>query len=218
MRLSLVDRHLSSGCPPVIYSSAIATLIDRFQHLLALSISSSLSRRSWSKIADLFDGRLFAFTLHQLGRSSSSKLRFDSNTVDVIKECLPLFNLSLDENLFHETVARLVVLEHVTFPSSSSGEMAAANKRQQITRISNPFVDSYLQPIIAVVYGMPFDFVDPQEIHLARYEGRSFSTLLLSLHPLSLLTGKHHWHVFKEVQARRCFPHSVICKTFLGRR
>ncbi|CAF1084617.1 unnamed protein product [Adineta steineri] len=180
IRLSLVDRHLPTDLPSVEFSPIFSQLIIQFQQNLAMSISScSSSFLSWSKIVDLFDGRLFAFTLYQLNQSS--KMNFDSNTIDIVNDCLSFLKHPTDEYIFHNIIQQLIQSKHIIFSSVLSQEKLVVIKKQKITKISNTFIDIYLKPILSTIDGMTFDFINPNESHLARYE------------------GKYHWHVYKEV-------------------
>ncbi|CAF1056751.1 unnamed protein product [Adineta ricciae] len=178
IRLSLVDRHLPEDLPSITFSSQLAQLIIEFQQQLAISVAvASSSTRSCSKIADLYDGRLFAFTLYQL----LSNVSFHSDTMCIFSDGLLFLEFSTDQNLFHETTNKLVEAEHLTFSPSLARQSTAVTKSQQITRISNRFIDTCLQPIISNINNTTFNFVDPQDVRLSRYE------------------GKYHWHVYKEV-------------------
>jgi hypothetical protein len=172
IRLSLVDRHLPSNFPSVQFSLRFTELITQFQQCLASCVSSYSSSLSWCKIVDIFDGRLFAFTLYQLNQSS--KIYFDSNTVDIVNQCLNFLKLSTEENVFRDIVKQLVQSKHVTFSSSSSTEQSMVIKQQKITRISNSFIDTYLEPILSSNDKLTFEFINPEDNHSARYEGRVF--------------------------------------------
>ncbi|UJR11193.1 hypothetical protein I4U23_015374 [Adineta vaga] len=180
IRLSLIDRHLPSNFPSITFSSMFSQLIVQFQQCLALSITSCLSLRLWSKITDLFDGRLFTFTLYQLNQLLS-KASFDSDTMSIVNDGLSFLNLSTSKNTFYQTVEMLIQSKHVIISSSSMNETSTTIKTQQITQITNPFIDTYLKPIISNADKMMFNFVDPKDICVTRYE------------------GKYHWHAYKEV-------------------
>ncbi|CAF0733868.1 unnamed protein product [Adineta steineri] len=180
IRLSLIDRQIPSDFPSITFSTIFSQLITQFQQQLALSVSACSSVRSWSKITDLFDGRFFAFTLYQLNQSSS-KISFDSDTMNIIIDCLSFLKFSVDKNIFYETIEKLIQSKHLIFSSSFSTETDVGSKSQEIARISNRFIDTYLQPIISNPEKLTFNFVDPKNVQLARYE------------------GKYHWHVYKEV-------------------
>jgi hypothetical protein len=174
IRLSLVDRHLPSNFPSIKFSPMFSKLIVQFQQRLGLCLSSYSSSLSWSKIVDIFDGRLFAFTLYQLNQSSS-KIYFDSNTIDIVKECLTLLRLPNNKDIFCDIVKQLIQLEHIIFSSSSSEQEPVLVKQQKIIKISNPFIDTFLKPILATNDEPTFNFVSSEDSHLARYEGMSFS-------------------------------------------
>jgi len=133
-------------------------------------LSSSSSSSSWSKIVDIFDGRLFAFTLYQL----SSKIYFDSNTIDIVKECLTLLKISNNEDIFLNIVEQLIQAKHIIFSPLLSAKESVLVKQKNIARISNPFIDNFLKPILSMNDQLTFDFVNPEASHLSRYEGTSF--------------------------------------------
>ena len=165
IRLSLIDRHLPSNFPSIQFSSKFSELIIQFQQRLSLCLSSYSSSLSWDKIADIFDGRLFAFTLYKLNQSSS-KICFDSNTTDIVKSCLNVLKFSTNENLFHDIIQQLIQSKHVIISSSSSKKESGLIKQQKITRISNLFIDTYLELILS-----RFEFINPEDHHSTRYEG-----------------------------------------------
>ncbi|CAF4294279.1 unnamed protein product [Rotaria sp. Silwood2] len=181
IRLSLIDRHLPSNFASMTFSSIFSDIIIKFQQHLAACLSSYSSSLSYSRVVDMFDGRLFAFTLYQL-KQSSSKLKFDSNTMDIVKQCLTLLKLSTDENIFCNIVEELIQSKHIIFSSSTlNNKQSISIEKQKITKISNPFIDIYLKPILSLHNQWTFDFVTPDDNSLVRYD------------------GKYHWHVYKEV-------------------
>ena len=166
-----MDRHLPSSFPSIEFSSAFSELIVQFQRHLALCISSYSPSLSSAKLADLFDGRLFAFTLYQLNQSSSKKC-FDSDTMDIVNACLTLLKYSPNDDIFLNIVMQLVQSNHITFSTSPSNELPVLIvKRHKITRISNPFVDTYLESILSPNNTFTFDFIKPKNIQSTRYEG-----------------------------------------------
>ncbi|CAF0901849.1 unnamed protein product [Rotaria sordida] len=180
IRLSLIDRHLPSKFPSITFSSIFSQLINQFQECLTSCLCSYSSLLSYSKIADIFDGRLFAFTIYQL-KQSSSKMRFDSNTMNIVKQCLTLLKFSIDENIFYNIVEELIQSKHIIFATSTSDRQLVPSEKQKIVKISNSFIDNYLKPILSTNNQWTFDFINPDESSSARYE------------------GKYHWHVYKEV-------------------
>lgn len=170
IRLSLTDRHLPTDWSRITFSALFSELIDQFLQELAQTVSSCLSRRSWSKVTDLFDGRLFAFTLQQL-HQNSSKTFFDAHTMHIVKDCLSAFKLSTDKSSLHDAVTQLHQLKHIEFSSLSPRRTVAMKGRQPVTKINNVFIDSYLQPILTTTDEMLFDFVDPENMPLTRYQG-----------------------------------------------
>ncbi|CAM4769547.1 unnamed protein product [Rotaria magnacalcarata] len=180
IRLSLIDRHLPINFPSIKFSSIFSQSMIQFQQQLAICLSSYVSALSYSKVADIFDGRLFAFTLYQL-KQSSSKIRFDSDTMNIIKQCLSLLNISMHENLFPNIVNQLIQSNHLIFSTLATDEQSVSMEKKKIAKISNSFIDTYLAPIMSKSDQWTFEFTDPDDSSLARYE------------------GKYHWHVYKEV-------------------
>ncbi|CAF4014381.1 unnamed protein product, partial [Rotaria sp. Silwood1] len=43
-------------------------------------------------------------------------------------------------------------------------------KKQKIIKISNSFIDNYLKPVLSTNNQWTFDFIDPDDNSLARYE------------------------------------------------
>jgi hypothetical protein len=171
IRLSLIDRHLPLIFSSVKFSTKFSELIIQFQQRLTLCLSSYSSSLSWSKVADLFDGRLFAFTLYRLNQSSS-KMCFDSETYDIVKECLTFLKLPSSEKIFPDILKELIKSNNIIFSSSSPKKQSILIKQQKLTRISNPFVDTYLKPILSLNNELTFDFVNPDDSPSNRYEGR----------------------------------------------
>ncbi|UJR27241.1 hypothetical protein I4U23_008536 [Adineta vaga] len=159
IRLSIVDRHLPSVIPSIQIHSTFSQFIDQFQQRLSLNLSTCSSTFSWSKIADLFDGRLFTFTLYQIAQSST--LRLDSRTNHILKQCLEILNIQFHDNMFKDIVDQLVQSNHISF-SENSSENKINVRRQKVIRISNPFVDTYLKPILSSNNNTStFDFIEP---------------------------------------------------------
>ena len=145
-------------------------LISQFQQNLAFCLSSCSSSLCYSKIADSFDGRLFAFTIYQLSQSSS-KIKFDSNTIDIITPCLTLLKLPTNENLFHDVVQQLIQSKHIIISSATFEKPLTLDNKQNITKISNRFLDIYLKSILSMNTQETFTFVNPKERHSTRYDG-----------------------------------------------
>ncbi len=185
IRLSLADRHLPLNFPSVTYSPIFSQLIIQFQQQLALHLTSSSSSLSWSKIADLFDGRFFTFTLYQIQQSST--VRLDSKTNEIIKQSLHLLNIPSSENIFQDLVNQLIQSNDLSFSSSSPKTqlpvMEQQRNRKQVIRISNPFIDAYLNPILPSKGPLPFKLVEPDDSQIIRCKGtssfRSFNYLLI---------------------------------------
>jgi len=183
-RLSLIDRHLPLDFPSVEFSSLFSEFIIEFQRELAWNLSSSCSMFSWEKVVDIFDGRLFAFTLNQIYRPSfSSNIRFDSMTLNIIKESLNILNIPFEENLYDNVVKQLIASEDITFSSCPMQQPPTLlRQKQNITKISNTFIDTYLQPILSSNdVQSRIQWISPDESHGIQYE------------------GKHHWHRYMEV-------------------
>ncbi|CAF4371712.1 unnamed protein product [Rotaria sordida] len=121
----------------------------------------------------MFDGRLFAFTIYQI-KQSSSKMRFDSNTMNIVKQCLTLLKFSINENIFYNIVEELIQSKHIIFATSTSDRQLVPSEKQKIVKISNSFIDNYLKPILSTNNQWTFDFINPDESSSARYEGILF--------------------------------------------
>ena len=200
IRISLADRHLTSCLPPVECSPAFTQCLRRFQQRLASNISSCSSSLSWSKIADLFDGRLFNFTLHQIHQSQSN-IQLDSQTRTMVERSLTVLNQPTGESLFRDKVNQMVQSKDITFSTATTESQAAVSKkRPTIVKISNPFVDTYLKPILtSKTVSSTFDLVDPNEKQLAQYKSK-----WIALHPAESTVlfplDKSIWHDYKEVR------------------
>jgi hypothetical protein len=183
IRLSLGDRHLPLSFPSVTYSPIFSQFIVQFQQYLALNLASCSSSLSWSKIADLFDGRLFTFTLYQIYQSSD--IRLDSRTSEIVNESLKLLNIPSSETLFQDIVKQLIQSNDIIFSSSSSEQQVVPIKKQrntqQIVKISNPFISAYLEPILSSKGPLKFELVDPDGSELVQHKGTFSSALLLSV-------------------------------------
>ena len=104
MRLSLIDRHLS---PSLKFSPMLTNVLRRFLQRLALTVSVPGSSLGHSRIADLFDGHLFAFTLFQINERPPN-VKFDSTTMDIVQHALAFLNMATHEDQFHDTVKQMV--------------------------------------------------------------------------------------------------------------
>lgn len=182
VRLSLLDRHLSNSTASLTFSPTVSQLLARFQQQLATSLSNCSLDLSWLKVADLFDGRLFLFTLEQIHRSQST-VRLDSNTLDIVQRCLTSLNLSYTDRLFHDLLDQMVQGNEIQFsPVASVSPVVKGEQRQKITQISNPLTEAYLKPILnSNKDSRTFDLVSPNGRQVASYP------------------GKHIWTDYKEV-------------------
>ncbi|CAF4569108.1 unnamed protein product [Rotaria sp. Silwood1] len=182
IRLSLIDRHLPSSIPSVTYSSTFSQYIVQFQQYLSLNLSSNFSSLSYAKIADLFDGRLFAFTLYQIYQSS--KFSLDSKTYTIVKQSLDALNIPSNEHIFQDIMKELIQSNDIIFSSSLSKKQSVTiqqQDRQKIIRISNPFIDAYLKPILSSNDTLPFDLIIPDDSQVIQYK------------------SKYYWRIYKEV-------------------
>lgn len=197
IRLSLTDRHLLSDYPSVTYSPAFSQLIGQFQQHLASNLACSLSL-SYSKIADLFDGRLFTFTLHQLHQSSN--LRLDSRTLEIIQHSLHLLKLPSYETNFHNLLNQLIQSNHVTFTSSSSesNQQQQQQNRKELIRISNPFLDRYLQPIFSSKDALPFQFVEPDDSQIISHQSMFSNSSNSNISSFTLSTDRNPWTTYQD--------------------
>ncbi|CAF0855267.1 unnamed protein product [Adineta steineri] len=176
IRLSLVDRHLPSSFTSDSFNPMFSELICQFQLRLSLSLSSECSNLSWVKITDLFDGRLFAFTLKHINESSSN-LHFDSCTFDMMKQSLSLLNIYSNKNEFVNLFEQIILSKNIIYMSSSSSSTLAKQvttskeQHQQIVKISNPFIDTFLKPIISSKNDeFSIDFIDSNDCSRAQYQ------------------------------------------------
>jgi hypothetical protein len=176
IRLSLLDRHLPSSFSSITFSPIFSQMITQFQRCLSSNLSSQVSSLSWSKVADLFDGRLFAFTLYQLS-SSSSNTRLDSNTYDIVKESLSILNMPFSGNdLFQNIVNQMIQLNLIDILKSELNEespiiVQQIETQRKILKISNPFIDTLLQPILPPNNTSTFEWETANDIEVTRYEG-----------------------------------------------
>ena len=165
----------------VTFGSLFSELLIQFQRELSLSLSSTCSSFSWARVIDLFDGRLFAFTLHQV----SLGIRFDSTTMNIIKLSLHALNIPFRENFFSDVLQQIIESKDMIFMASSSEKPSIPNKevrqQQKITKISNSFIDEYLKPILTSDDQLRIEWIDPNISDAPQYRGR------------------YHWHVFREV-------------------
>jgi hypothetical protein len=159
----------------VTFSSLFSELIIEFQRELALNLSAPCSSFSWSKVIDLFDGRLFAFTLHQIHQSSSSNIHFDSTTCNIIKRSLNILNIPFTDSLFHDMLQQIIESKDIIFASSPLNQppilVEQTHKQQRITKISNRFIDRYLHPILSSEDQLRIEWINPNESQAVQYEG-----------------------------------------------
>ncbi len=175
IRLSLVDRHLPLSFPSVEYSAIFSQFIVQFQKRLALNLASYSSSLSWLKIADLFDGRFFTFTLYQIYQSSSN-IRLDSKTNEIVKQSLNILNISSSENIFQDIVNQLIQSNDIIFSSSSSEKQGITIKQQktfpEIIKISNPLINTYLESIISSKDSLTFELIEPDNSQIIPYKSK----------------------------------------------
>lgn len=98
------------------------------------------------------------------------KIRFDSETMDIVKPCLLLLNIPIDENIFSSIVEELVQLKHIIFSDSIVQKQLVSKEKQKIAKISNKFIDTYLQPILSTNSSLNFEFIDAENSPSVRYE------------------------------------------------
>ena len=197
IRLSLIDRHVPLHLPHIEFSVPLSNLLKQFQHSLAFTLSSYSSNLSYTKIADLFDGRLFAFTIYRL-HQTSPKIFFDVFTLEIVDRCLDILQIANDDYLFNNKVNELIQSKDIIISPSMSTVDSMEGAKLTITRVSNGFMDTFLQPILSRKSDLSFEFVDPDdEHHSSRYEGKLFVQSRKDLVCFSV--GRYHWHVYKEV-------------------
>ena len=169
MRLSLIDRHLS---PLLEFSPMLTSVLGRFLRQLALTVSVPGSSLGHSRIADLFDGHLFAFIVCQINEGPPN-VKFDSTTMDIVQHALAFLNLPTHEGVFQDIVIQLVKSKDLIFSSSKNRREPSVSTSLPITRISNPFIDTYLKPLLSSARpGLTLDFIDPDKIDSIQYKGR----------------------------------------------
>jgi hypothetical protein len=188
IRLSLLDRHLPSSFPSITFNPILSQMITQFQQYLSSNLSLQVSSLSWSKVADLFDGRLFAFTLYQL--SSSSDIRLDSNTYEIIKESLSILNIPFSDNIFQNIVNQMIQLNLIDISRSPPVIVEQMETHRKITKISNPFIDTLLQPILPPNNTFTFEWETANDIEATRYEGMISLFLFLSENKLLFFRRK----------------------------
>lgn len=198
LRLSLLDRHLPRSIPIWQFSEGFIEQCNRFQTRLAENLTASaLSTFSWSKIADLFDGRLFHLTLDQLHRRQLS-FRLDPLTEELVKDCFLALNLSYEQSLFSTIINRLVESHDLRVPDQAPTLENAPLARPQVIRISNPLIDQYLRTI---PQPQEFDWIPPHPQFQNTYPGR----IRCAFHCISEnflffdLLGRYIWTGYKEV-------------------
>ncbi|CAF1475790.1 unnamed protein product, partial [Didymodactylos carnosus] len=181
LRLSIVDRHLISF-PTVIFSSTVSKLLSSFQKLLATVVSnlrlSSLTTLSFNKISDMFDGRLFAFTVHSIN-SNNSHFSIDCETSNIFRQSLHLIDESETttatpplEKLLNENLKQLILSGDIKCSSEASSLSTIINLRnskRKLSKISNPFIDEYLKPILSAT-DANIDFMDTPNSSHTQYE------------------------------------------------
>jgi hypothetical protein len=174
IRLSLLDRHIPSSFPSITFSPILSHMITQFQQCLSSNLCSQVSSLSWSKVADLFDGRLFAFTLYQL--SSSLNIRLDSNTYEIVSKSLSILKMSFSDDLFQNIVNQMIQLNFIDISRSELNEespliVEPIETHRKITKISNPFIDTLLQPILPPNNALTFEWETANDIEATPYEG-----------------------------------------------
>ncbi|CAF0844753.1 unnamed protein product [Didymodactylos carnosus] len=178
IKLSIIDRYLKPF-PKVNFSPLLTQLIQEFQQILSLNLSKMLPDLSYTKIADMFDGRLFAFTLYTI-MDKTQNFRLDTDTYNILKRSFVLYaEQTMDDNVLVDALEQMILTKNITFGDDTSLiENTTVIKRiTTLTKISNPLIDTYLQPISSEIV-----FTDVEN-HSSMPEYK----------------GKFHWHVYKEV-------------------
>lgn len=148
----------------------------KFQQTLDYCLNSETSLLCWTHVADMFDGRLFTFTLQWLYQSSKDHC-FDSETICLVKQTLNKLGINLDISDFKNSLNKMIQLKHIQFVTSSLNVSSTVvnMQRQKVVKISNPLVDLYLKPIYSTMTdGYQFDLISPDECHATVYEGNYF--------------------------------------------
>ena len=168
MRLSLIDRHLA---PLLEFSPMLTSVLGRFLQQLAQTASVRGTSLGYSRIADLFDGQLFAFTLWQINERSPN-VKFDSATMDIVQRALAFLNVPTHAGVFDDIVMQMVKSKDLIFSSSKDRREPPVPTSRPITHISNPFIDTYLKPLVSSARpGLTLEFIDPDKINSIQYKG-----------------------------------------------
>jgi hypothetical protein len=173
VRLSIMDRRVPSVGSSFTLSPQLNQQLAQFQQILGKHlVSYTSSTLSWSKIADLFDGRLFMFTIQWIHQSTST-IRIDSQTNHIVQRCLSNLNLDYHETYFVDIVKQLIQSNHIVFSTMTNKQSMVNNaQRQQVIRISNPLTNVYLKSILpSSKRSTHYDMIDPNEKHCISYPG-----------------------------------------------
>jgi hypothetical protein len=170
IRLSIADRHIKNDInirghditfPTVTFSIEFSKHIHRFQEYLAYSLSAiSNVELNHSKVGDMFDGRLFTFTLFLL--KCDPNFLLDIDTTLVIEKCMACLdkicrlseNVELKDNFklkdksvnmyFINLTKKLVLQNHVDFARGNSQHEKRRHYNNTVLEVSNPMIDKYL--------------------------------------------------------------------------
>lgn len=157
VRLSITDRHLSTR--PTRFEWKFDEELENFEKILAKSIAKVSSKDKTQKIGDIFDRRLFFFTIEQIAEKRSA-FRLDSTTKSFLQR---IFQIEISD--FSPLVDRLIKSQKVQVEQKSNDE----NHHSSLIRISNPLIDKFTG---IVLNSNQLEFVEPEENLLSSFSDR----------------------------------------------
>lgn len=167
MRLSIGDRHIKRhirvnqqtlNFPTLELDDDLSKKILLFQQCLSYSLSTITDvSLDYSRVGDMFDGRLFVFTLFEISRNKN--LSFDNDTILIFNSCKEFLNgiglagkifipysKSIKKHLIDLT-NQLMSNNKIRFIAEAEPEIIR-NYDNTISRVSNRLIDTYLQETI----------------------------------------------------------------------
>jgi hypothetical protein len=84
-----------------------------------------------------------------------------------------------NKSILTDSVEQLIQSKDIIIVSSKTPKTnSVLIKQQKVAKISNPFIDTLLKPILSRSDQLTFEFIDPEKInHSTRYEGIDISNL-----------------------------------------
>jgi hypothetical protein len=133
---------------------------------------------SFKNISDMFDGRLFAFTIWSLFTSNNNNNKFsiDSETLKIFQSILHLINDSYgtlpNVQLLTDHLTNLIESGDIQCSAEiSSISLSLQNNRRTLSKISNPFIEEYLESFLSSTTSKNIDFIEPVSSSSMQYEG-----------------------------------------------